>query len=197
MTKKEVIWRDILVQSRQKKTTIFTQKELSDKYGFSLSTVFHALKIPRQAHIIHVSGRNFRLDSYEKLLFLWASYRNLVKDTYHQVLINGGVKEIEAMVPSQAVFGLYSAFSFAYSASPADYDHVYVYLDPVFSAEIKERFTQSMIKRGDPNLFLLTPDPWLKQYETMPPEQIFVDIWNAQEWYAKDFLEALKEKLIS
>jgi len=29
----------------------------------------------------------------------------------------------------------------------------------------------------------------------MVPEQIFVDIWNSGEWYAKDFLKGLENKL--
>jgi len=48
MFKKEVIWREVLVQARLNKKKKFTQKELAQKFGFSLSTVFNALKIPRQ-----------------------------------------------------------------------------------------------------------------------------------------------------
>jgi len=52
MIKKEIIWREILFQAIENKKTDFTQKELSQKYGFSLSTVFNALKIPSQAGAI-------------------------------------------------------------------------------------------------------------------------------------------------
>ena len=52
MTKKEIIWREILFQAIENKKIEFTQKELAQKYGFSLSTVFNALKIPRSVSAI-------------------------------------------------------------------------------------------------------------------------------------------------
>ena len=35
MTKKEIIWREILYQTIENKKFEFTQKELAQKYGFS------------------------------------------------------------------------------------------------------------------------------------------------------------------
>lgn len=194
MSKKEAIWREILVQARQNKKTIFTQKELAEQLGVSLSTVFNALKIPRDAHIIEVSGRNFRLDSHKKLLLLFASHRNLARDIYYRAYIEEGPKELEAVMPPQTSFGLYSAFAFAYGFTPADYDHVYVYASPDMAQEIINRLPSHNKKDNNPNFFMLKEDPWLKKYGMMP-EQMFVDIWNAPEWYAKDFLKHLEEKL--
>jgi len=34
MTKKEIVWREILVQAREKKRDIFTQKELAAIFGY-------------------------------------------------------------------------------------------------------------------------------------------------------------------
>jgi len=46
------------------------------------------------------------------------------------------------------------------------------------------------------NVFILKKDPWMKFYkESIVVEQVFVDIWNSGEWYAKDFLKSLEEKL--
>ena len=195
MTKKEIIWREILVQASEQKKNLFTQKELAGVLGVSLSTVFNALKIPRQAHMIDVSGRNFRLDSYHKLLLLWASHRVLQKDMLYTTRVDIASKAIEALFPPSAQFGFYSAFAFSYQETPADYDHVYVYGDSLMLPEIRNRFSIGDEKSKNPNVFLLKKDSRIAQLGHMPPEQIFVDIWNAPEWYAKDFLKSLEDKL--
>ena len=80
MTKKEAIWREILFQRRQNGIIKFTQKALAHKFGFSLSTVYHALKLPRACYAISVTGRFFTLENYKKLLILFASQRKLQKE---------------------------------------------------------------------------------------------------------------------
>jgi hypothetical protein len=60
MTKKEIIWREILFQAIENKKFEFTQKELAQKYRFSLSTVFNALKVPREAGAVE-GKRGFRV----------------------------------------------------------------------------------------------------------------------------------------
>lgn len=195
MTKKEIIWRDILVQFRLKKRVTFTQKELAAYFGFSLSTVFNALKTLREAHVVEVSGRNFRLDSYKKLLLLWASMRRIDRDIIYRARVELDTKSLEALMPPHVRFGFYSAFSFAYNFTPADYDHVYVYSAAVRVSEILNRLPASRSKNRTPNFFILKEDPWFARYHDPFLEQILVDVWNAPEWYAKDFLKSLEEKL--
>jgi len=196
MLKKEVIWREILVQARLNKKKKFTQKELAQKFGFSLSTVFNALKIPRQNHSIKVSGRFFTLENYQKLLYLWANEHSLKREIIYQGRKDKNILKLEAEIPSYAVFGLYSAYKFFYNDAPADYDHLYIYLDVKDLEKIKDRLDLSPKFHFSPNFFILKKDPWLKLHkEIMTPEQIFVDIWNSGEWYAKDFLKNLENKL--
>jgi len=47
----------------------------------------------------------------------------------------------------------------------------------------------------NPNLFILKKDKALDKYPSIPLSQIFVDLWNLKEWYAKDFLNALENKI--
>ncbi len=199
MLKKEVIWREILFQKRQNNIVKFTQKELSQKFGFSISTIFNALRSPRQANIVRVTGRYFVLEDYKKLLYLWASSRNKQKDIYQKFFIDKETAKIESVVPPEAVFGLYSGFKVLYNYFPAEYDHVYIYLKRVNLPELEKRMTDSPKNRRDStcNLFVMEPDPWLEKYPQPLPEQLFVDIWNAPEWYAKDFLKSLEEKIIN
>ena len=200
MTKKEIIWREILFQARKNKKNRFTQKELSQKFGFSLSTIFNALKVPRQANIIEVRGRFFLLRDYKRLLYLWASARSFKKDLIYQTYVKE-VNRFEGDMPPEISFGFYSAFKFLYKTIPVDYDHVYVYLNPQDIKNISQRLrlnkNSKIAKNVYPNFFILAKDKWQDTYgKTLLPEQIFVDIWNASEWYAKDFLKKLEEELL-
>jgi len=193
MTKKEVIWREILFQATENKKIEFTQKELAQKYGFSLSTVFNALKIPRQANAVE-GKRGFKIRDIEKFLYLWATFRKIKKDIIYQTAVRKGIFEIEGEMPPQVIFGTYSAFLKKYKEAPADYDKAYIYIEEENLDEIKKRFPP---QKGYQNLIVLRADPWLKNFGKLTPNcQTFVDLWNLPEWYAKDFLNTLKNKII-
>lgn len=194
MTKKEVLWREILFQALENRKTEFTQKELAQKYGFSLSTVFNALKPLRNSGVVVVGGRGFRVQDTEKFLYLWATLRKFKKDIIYQTSISKRVQEIEGEMPPGVIFAAFSAFFKKYKEAPADYDKVYIYSSHKQLGEIKKRFP---FQKGYPNLIILRADPWLKKFGKITPDiQTFVDLWNLPDWYAKDFLEALKEKML-
>lgn len=194
MKKKEVIWREILYQAIEKKSFDFTQKELAQKYGFSLSTVFNALKLPRASGAVAIEGRGFRVQDIEKFLYLWAPFRNMEADTIYTTRVSRSIQAIEGELPPKVIFGAFSAYLKKYDEAPADYDKVYSYTQKKGLKEIKKRFPP---QKGLPNLFVLEADPWLVSWGKLTPDgQMFVDLWNLSEWYAKDFLEALKEKIL-
>lgn len=191
MTKKEIIWRHILYQAITKRLTKFTQKELAVRFGFSLSTVWNALKIPRQTNAIEVTRKFFRVRDPEKLLLIWATHRNLKKDIIYTTYTDEPMQKIENSQPNEIIFGAFSAYRFMYKDAPADYDKVYVYSND--AAEIIRRFPK---KTGYQNLLVLKSDKFLHTFGPLtPPVQTYVDIWNTEDWYAKDFLKSLKEKL--
>lgn len=195
MTKKEIIWREILFQAMENKKTEFTQKELAQKYGFSLSTVFNALNFPRNSDIIEVKGRGFNVQDVEKFLYLWATFRKLKKEIIYQTNVSKSVQTIEGEMPPGAIFGAFSAFVKKYKEAPADYDKVYIYIEQNDLKDLKARFPS---KKGYPNLIVSAADPWLKTFGKITPDaQTFVDLWNLPEWYAKDFLNTLKEKILA
>ncbi len=193
MTKKELIWREILFQAIEKKKWEFTQKELAEKFGFSLSTVFNALKVPRETGAIKVTGRNFSVIDAEKFLYIWATQRSLEKEIIYQTYVPENVSGIEGKMPAEIIFGGPSAYVLRYKDAPADYAKVYVYAKETGLEEIKKRFPET---KGEVNLFVLKSDLLLSQFGDMTPDvQMFVDLWNMKDWYAKDFLNALKNKL--
>ncbi|HAI74192.1 MAG TPA: hypothetical protein DCS28_01670 [Candidatus Moranbacteria bacterium] len=193
MLKKELIWREILFQAIEEKKIEFTQKDLAKKLCVSLSTVFNALKIPRQGGAIKVTGKNFSVIDAEKFLYIWATQRNLEKEIIYKTYISENVSRIEGQMPAEIIFGGPSAYVLKYKDAPTDYAKVYVYAKEEYLAEIKKRFPE---KKGEANLFVIKSDSYLEKFGKLTPDvQIFVDLWNMKDWYAKDFLNALKNKL--
>lgn len=191
MKKIETIWRELLYSALEKGERRFEQKDLAQKFGFSTSTVFQALKIPRQMGAVRVTGRFFILEDPEKLLYHWASVRNLEKDIISAFRIEDPIFEAEGKMPSEVIYGAYSAARLRLKVPPADYDKIYVYSDR--PEKIKER---TIATKGVPNLFVLKPDKFLSLYgQKTTLAQTFVDIWNLKDWYAKEYTGALKEKI--
>ena len=194
ITKKEIIWREILKKATQREQLEFIQKDLAQKFGFSVSTVFNALRIPRSQGAVKVTGRNFLVVYSEKLLYIWATQRNLEKDLIYKTFSPANAKEIEGLMPPGIIFGAYSAFVHKFGDAPADYDKVYVYAGEFELAELKKRFPKI---KGNPNVFALRKDNFLETKDGIAPAvQTFVDLWNLKDWYAGEFLKELKEKII-
>ncbi len=193
MLKKEIIWREILFQKIENKRGKFQQKELAEKFRFSLSTIHNALEVPRKTGAIKVTGRFFILENPEKMLYLWATFRNPQKDVIYQTFSNRPVRELEALMPEKVIFGCYSAYWQKFHSAPADYDKVYIYLEKEYLSDFKKRFP---LEKGEPNVIVLEADKFLKNYGKITPlSQTFVDIWNLPEWYAQDFYKEFKGKL--
>lgn len=193
MTKKETIWRHILEETQNKRQVQFTQKELSLRFGYSLSTIFNALKVPRQLGAVEVSGRSFRLRDSEKLLLLWATARAFQRDIVYTTHADDSPRGIEGNMPPGIIFGGYSAYRLVTGDAPADYDRIIVYAAESDLRELKRRFPK---RRGTINVLALKPDPLLSSFgATTPDSQTFVDLWNQEDWYAKEYVEAIKKKM--
>lgn len=190
MTKKELIWQYTLDCSLSKKQTQFTQKELAGRFGFSLSTVHHALDVPRKIGAVEVTGRFFRVRDPEKFLYLWATHRNIKRDILYTTHVDMPVQKIEGLMPPRTTFAAFSAYRLRYKDAPADYDVVYIYAHDI--AAITKRFPKS---KGYENLIVLKTNSSMSDEHTTSDAQTFVDIWNTPHWYAKEFLTALKEKM--
>lgn len=192
MLKIEMVWRYILSHAYEFKKLTFTQQDIAQNLKLSTSTVFQSLKNPRRMGAIAVTGRNFSLIDFEKLLLYWATVRNLQKDVMYETSVKSDVFSIEGSMPPDIVFTAYSGFRMLFNDVPSDYDHVYLYAGD--TSEIEKRFPKN---KGIINLTVLSSDPFLPSFGSIaPPVQIFADLWNLKEWYAKDFRDALKQKLL-
>ncbi len=191
MKRTELVYRELLKVLMEKKKARFTQLELAKALQFSLSTINNALQPLRKMGAIKVNRRNFEIMNAKKILYYWASIRNVEKDIIYKTRVEfkGTVAEIEKNMPNSIIFAAYTAYKYKFKDAPSDYSEVYVY-SPI--EEIKELTKRFPKRDNNPNLFILKKD--FKDKE-MPAAQIFVDLWNIKEWYASEFIKALEEKI--
>lgn len=191
MKKIEFVYREILYGVLEQKNSKFTQLALAQKLQVSLSTIHHALKPLKQMGAIEIRLKNFLVLDPEKILLHWASIRNIPLDLVYQTRVEKPVKVIESEMPATAIFGAYSAYKYKWQDVPADYSELYVYGE---EKEIRSRFPP---RGGRANLFILKKDEFLADYGQITTlAHTFVDLWNLPQWYAKEFLSALKKRIM-
>lgn len=186
MKKIEFVWRELLERVIEKRDNNFKIIDLAKKFQLSTSVVAHALLPLKELNIIRIGKNQSQVIDWERFLFFWATKRNLKKDIVYKTYSSLPVFEREGLMPFSVIPTAYSAFRFYFKKLPADYDICYFYSNDL--EEIKKRFPQ---KKGEPNIVILKPDCYLLKREEISLPQLFVDIWNLGEWYAKDFQEAL------
>lgn len=194
MKKIELVYREILYRAIEKKETSFTQSELSKKLGISLSIVNLAVKKLEALGAVKIMQRSFKVLDLKKIIFFWASVRNLWKDVIFKVRVEIPVREIERIMPN-IIFTAYSAYKLKFKDVPADYSEVYIYADNEETEKIKKRLINFKTSEKNPNLFILKKDQALSSYKDIPIAQIFVDLWNLKEWYSKEFINALEKRI--
>lgn len=195
MKKIEQVFREILYQAMEKGNKKMTQLELSKNLGFSLSTINLALKKLEKINAVKIGKMNFIVIDVKKIIYYWASVRDLEKEIIWKARIEMPVREIERAMP-EVVWGSYGAYKFKFNDVPADYSEVYVYCDEDGMEKIKNRFKVSKKEYKNFNLFVLMADKNMRRYnKTCTIGQLFADLWNLRQWYAKDFLTALENKI--
>ncbi|MBI2580341.1 winged helix-turn-helix domain-containing protein [Candidatus Woesearchaeota archaeon] len=206
MKKSELVYREVLRSFLEVKKAKFTQLGLARALRISLSTVSNALQPLRRMGAVRVKRRSFEVVNAKKVLYYWASARSLDKDVIYKTRADMTVSGIEKGMPPQVVFAAYTAYKFRFEDVPADYSEVYVYCGENDLKEVVKRFPQGKNPnrersigrsrksdlRSNPNVFVLRKDFADKE---MPLAQMFIDLWNLKEWYAKDFLTALEGRM--
>jgi DNA-binding Lrp family transcriptional regulator len=185
MFKSEIVYREMVETSDAR----LTQLGLSKRLGLSISTVNNALKPLVAMGAVKILRRGLRVIDKEKLLFYWASVRNLEKDVVYSTRTAKQPGEIEKGMPASVIYTAYSAYKFKFGSVPADYSEVYVYSENM--EDIRKRFPQ---QPGPANLFVLKTDERLavlSKDNIAPLSQVFVDLWNIREWYAKEYVKEL------
>ena len=190
MFKIEYIWRDLLDRVIEQGNPEFTLTELAGKYSLSTSVVNHALIPLRQLKIVKIFKTRSKVVDGERLLFYWATRRNLAKEIIYSTDSDLPAVEREGLMPAGVIPAAYTAFRYQLGQPPADYDHIYFYSDQ--PELVAKRFPES---QRPANTFILKPDPFLLQAKRVGLAQLFADLWNLPEWYSKDFQEACLLKI--
>lgn len=186
MLKIEYIWRDLLDRVIEQNQPDFTLTELAQKYSLSTSVVNHALIPLRSLKIVSIGKTVSQVTDWERLLFYWATRRNLKKDVIYSTFSPLPVDEREGLMPAAVIPTGYTGFCQRFGQPPADYDHVYFYSDQ--PEQVAKRFPPA---KRPANIFIIKPDPFLAKSQQLGLAQLFADLWNLPEWYAKDFQEAV------
>lgn len=196
MRKIETIWHNLLYKAFKEGQYKFTQQDLAAHFGYSLSTVHHALDVPSAMGAIRKEGKFFILQDFTKLLYYWASVRSLARDIIFSTHSDMPVKEIEKLALPGSIFAGYTAARYILGEPPADYAKTYVYLPKKDKDDFAARFESSPKPKQYHNVFALLLPHAMPQYgDITTPIQTYVDIWNMSDWYSKDFLAALEQKL--
>lgn len=183
--KLESVYRELQVQCFKGKKE-HTQKNLAKICKLSISTVNYALKPLEKMGAIAKKVKGFYITDAKKILVYWASIHKMkiLYETHYEKV----VEEIESLMP-QVLFTAYSGAKFYYDINASDYSEVLVYGKV---EEIKKRFPAM---KGKPNVICLESDEHLSRYKKTPLVQIFVDLWNLNTWYAKEFLKVVEAKI--
>ncbi len=190
MKNAELVLREILYQVLEKNNRTLTQSALSKKLHLSLSDVHRTVQKLRALGAVGVRARNFQVSDPKKILYYWASTRNINKDIVFATRIEEPVRDIEKRASDTAIFSAYTAYKLRWNDVPADYSEVYLYGD---EDEMKKRYP---LRTGVPNVYILKKDKTLEQYgKKTTLANTFVDLWNIKEWYAREFVQALEKHI--
>jgi len=192
----EVLYREIATDYLSGKN-LFTQKEMSNRLGISISNINRALKELEAINAVMIRPMAFKIIAIDRLLLYWATRRKLTKDIVYSAFADMRTNEIEASMPNGTAFTAYTAYKKIYDDIPANYSEVYVYATEDALYEIKKGFP---LHKSYDNIFVLKADPILEEriengMAVVPVPNVFVDLWNMRAWYAKDFVDALAKKL--
>ena len=193
MKKIETIWLYLLDQAIEQKQFQHTQAGLAKLFKYSTSTVNLALHKPAAIGAIRKSGKFFVVTDPLKLLYLSATTRNLAKDIIYQTYSSLPIPELEGLAPPSAIYGAYSAAGQILQEPPADYSALYLYLDPDRLDQLKSRYP--FVKSGSTQIIVLKKPLYLPIPNHTSLSHTFIDIWNMRDWYARDFTQALEEKI--
>lgn len=192
MKKGDFVLRQILYAVYERGESFMSQKALARACGLSLGTVNLTIAKLERIGTVEKKPLGFRVTDPKKILLYWAAKRDLAKDIVYETSSHLPAAEIEAQMPSNAIFTGYSGYRLKFGTAPVDYDEVYVYADP---QEVKRRFPAQKIYKK--NLFVLKSDPHLERVSEgriVPLAQIYVDLWQLGGT-ANRFLDELESKL--
>ena len=100
----------------------------------------------------------------------------------------------EGLLLPTSIYAGHSAAAKHLTEPPADYTQLYFYESSEQIIDVEQRFPKN--ESNQPNTFVLNKYSGMDAYGQITTlAQTFVDIWNLKDWYAKDFIAKLEEKI--
>lgn len=195
MKKYERTYREILNGILSKKEK-FSQLELSKKCHVSIGLVNKTLKRLKEIGAVEIFPMQFRIIDASKIIFDWATKRNINKEISEKYFIDMKITEMEKSLPF--ILTAYSAWRLLNKSVPFEYNKIYVYVPENEKELLKTWLKDKPLKKGRENLFIIfTNDKHLienSKKKIAPIPQIFVDIYSLPEFESKYFIKDILEK---
>lgn len=191
LSKTEIVWRHLLVEAIEHEHRRSSITELSERFGFGVSTVHRALVVPREIGAVDTVRSGIVTRDPMRLLLHWAGTRRLHRDHPFKIHTGLPVEEVQTRLPNDAIVTGAAAYGRRYRNDVADFSTVYCYHpDPdAVLAGVPDEL-------GTPDLVVLEPDPYLPDYgEIASVPQTYVDLFVTSGWQAQRFLHRMNERL--
>jgi hypothetical protein len=179
MLKKERVYRELVWLAEREH--LVTQRKLASVCKVSLNLVNSVVRELRRIGAVAVRPMGLNILDPAKILYAWASQRNLERDILLKHAVNLPVHEIEKNMPGDVVFTAFSGWRLRAGQAPFDYNKVYVYARPRTQSIVNRLFSMLPRARGNANVFVMVvDDPHLfahAEHQVAPVGQLFVDIY--------------------
>ncbi len=197
MMKKERIYRELLWLAERDRWT--TQRTLAKTCGVSLNLVNSVTRELKRVGALEAYPMRLHITDPAKILYAWASQRNLEQDITSRYAIGLPVHEIEKNMSGDVVFTAFSGWRLRAKGAPFDYNKVYAYVSPAAQTLVKRLLELLPRTRGDANTFVMAvDDPHLfmrAEHQVASVAQLFVDIYAMPSTPTTDgFLRDIIEK---
>jgi hypothetical protein len=190
--KNERILREILYRVYELGENFATQTEIADSCGVSLDLVNQVVTRLSEFGGVQIQTKGVYIINPKKILFYWATRRNLRRDIVYSTRCHDPPQKIESRLSADFIFTCYSGYRLKFGTSPS-YDEVYAYGKPEAARAL---FPESPGKR--PNLFIIKEDEHLRKRSrgrSVTLAQMYVDLWQLGTPAADEILAAMEKKL--
>lgn len=191
----EVIWRHLLVCSREGRRRWPSVTSLADDLGLAVSTTHRSLAHPLEIGAVEVGTIDgLQVLDPARLLILLAAHRHVQRDLARRWWVSSPVAEVEeAASSSTVVLGGFGAVVAHLGVNRiADYSRVLFYGDPELSS------IPTAPEGEGTEIWVAEPDAWLARYGRVTPlAHAYADLFSMPGWQAARFVEHLDPKMVA
>lgn len=191
----QVVWRHLLVGTREGRRRWPSVTAVAGELGLAVSTAHRSLAHPLEIGAIEVSPIDgLQVLDPARLLTLLAAHRHVERDVVRRLWVAGSAGEVESAVTSPTVVlgGFGAVVAHLGSNRIADYTRVLFYGEPEL------RRLPAVAPGEGTEVWVAEPDPWLSHYGRVTPfAQAYADLFSMPGWQAGRFVEQLDPQVVA